>query len=266
MILKEMMIRLLMVLAVLALQACNPGGAPKEKAVATVNDAPITAAELRQEVAGYGKNNPITRQTVEDQLKIMIEQKLLIQEAVRMGLSEDPKFAETIKTFWEQTIIRNLIDAKTRELSGQVFVTDQELAGEYERMKHRLRMRAVRGARTKQDADTIAGRMQGGRPVEGEEIIGPLFYEDVKGSPLAAAFDLKEGQTGSFFTGGEYVALCVTGREAVSLPPRSELDKRIRESVVLQKRQKALTEWIADVKSKAKVQIDEKELGRIVHE
>jgi hypothetical protein len=51
--------------------------AGNEKIVAEVNGAAITAAELRAEVAGYGKNNPVTRHTVEDQLKVMVEQKLL---------------------------------------------------------------------------------------------------------------------------------------------------------------------------------------------
>jgi hypothetical protein len=256
--------RCLVLLAGLTLLACGSG--TKEKVVAVVNDAPIVESELRHEVAGYGKNSPVTRQTVEDQLKIMIEQKLLIQEAVKMGLTDDPKFAETIKTYWEQTIIRNLIDAKTRELSAQVFVTDQELTAEYERMKHRLRMRAIRGVRSKQEADAMARRMEGGQRIDGEEIIGPLFYDDVKGSPMAAAFDLKDGQVGAFFADGEYVVLCVIGREPVSLSPRKEMDKRIRESVILYKKQEALSAWIADVKNKAKVRIDEKELGRIAHE
>lgn len=138
---KRVLIRRLVPLAALALLACSFGTAEKEKAVATVNGAPITTAELQQEVTGYGKNNPVTRHTVDDQLKLMIEQKLLIQEAIKMGISEDKRFVETIKAFWEQTIIRNLIEAKTGELSGKIFVTDQEIANEYERMKFRPRIR-----------------------------------------------------------------------------------------------------------------------------
>jgi hypothetical protein len=103
--------------------ACTSGTAEKDKIVATVNGAPIAAADLRRDVAGYGKNRPITRETLDDQLKVMIDQKLLIQEAVKLSLSEDAKFAATIKTFWEQTLIRDLIEAKTKEFAGKVFVT-----------------------------------------------------------------------------------------------------------------------------------------------
>jgi hypothetical protein len=263
---KRVLIRRLLPLAVLALLACSPGTAEKEKAVATVNGAPITAAELQQKVVGYGKNNAVTRHAVDDQLHLMIEHKLLIQEAVKMGLNEDKRFAETIKAFWEQTIIRNLMEAKTGELSGKIFVTDQEIAAEYERMKCSPRVRAVRGARTKQDADAIVSRMRDGKRMPGEETIGPLFYEDVKGSPLANAFDMKEGQIGAFAGDDEHIVICVTGRESIPLPPLKELSKGIRESILAQKRQKALAEWIAAVKNNAKVQIDEKEMRRIANE
>jgi len=82
---KRVFIRHLVPLAALVLLACSGGTVEKEKVVATVNGAHITAAELQQEAADYGKNNRVTRHTVDDQLKFMIEQKLLIQEAIKMG-------------------------------------------------------------------------------------------------------------------------------------------------------------------------------------
>ena len=133
-------------------------------------------------------------------------------------------------------------------------------------MKCSPRIRAVRGARTKEDADAIVLQMQSGKSITGEEIIGPMFYEDVKGSPLANAFDMKEGQIGAFPADEEHIVICVTDRESIPLPPLKELSKQIRESVLVQKRQKALADWIATVKNKAKIQIDEKELRRIAHE
>jgi hypothetical protein len=152
------------------------------------------------------------------------------------------------------------------ELSGKIFVTDQEIANEYERMKFCPQIRAVRGARTKEDADAIVRQMHSGKRMPGEEIIGPLFYDDVKGSPLANAFDMQEGQIGAFAANDEHIVICVTGRESIPLPPLKELSKRIRESILVQKRQKAMAEWITTVKNAAKIQIDEKELRRIGHE
>jgi hypothetical protein len=263
---KWILIRCLVPLALLALLACGNSKAEKEKAVATVNGAQITKTEIQQAISGYGKSNRVTSNAVDDQLHLLIENKLLIQEAIKMGLPENKKFAETIKTFWEQTIIRNLIEAKTAEWSDKTFATDREVADEYERMKCRPRIRAIRGARTKQEADEIVRQMQNGKPIPGEENIGPLFYEDVKGSPLANAFDMKKGQIGVFPADEEYIVIGVTGRGSIPLPPLKQMGEQIRQSILVQKKEKALVEWIAAVKKAASIQIDEKELRSIDHE
>lgn len=261
------LIRRLVPLAVLTLLACSGGTAEKEKVVATVNGAAISAAELQRKTAEYGKNSTVTRRMVDDRLKVMIEHKLLIQEAVKMGLNEDKEFINAIKTFWEQTIIRNLIEAKTAELSGKIFVTEKEIETEYERMKCRPQLRAVRGARTQQEAEAIIRQMKEGKRVPGEETIGPLFYEDARNSPLANAFDMKVGQIATFAAGDdEKIVLYVSEMEMIPLPPLKELSKRLQESILMQKRQRALQEWIAAVKKGAKIEIDEKELRRIGNE
>ncbi len=86
----------LLVSCVLAFGACS-SGKKEQDAVAMVNDAPITAEELKSEVARYARQNPsqaITRNTIDDRLKVMIEQKPLIQEAVKKRLHEDRKFTD----------------------------------------------------------------------------------------------------------------------------------------------------------------------------
>jgi hypothetical protein len=272
---KKALIRCLVPLVVLAMLACGKTDVEKEKVVATVNSTPITMTELLRELEHYGKVNPVSNQVVDerrrqlmlaDQLQQMIEHKLLIQEAVKLGLNEDKKFVQTIKVFWEQTIIRNLIEAKTEQLSGKIFITDQETTTEYERMKSRPRIRAVRGLRTEQDADEIVRQMQSGKRLSSEEIIGPLFYDDVKGSLLANAFDMKAGQIKKFHAGDEHIVIYVTDQEVIQLPPLKEVSKRIKESILAQKKQKALADWIATVKKSASIQINEKQLEGISHE
>lgn len=165
----------------LALLACSSDKGEKEKALATVNGSPITITELLHEVEGFGKVNPVSNQTVDerrqrlmldDQLQQMIEHKLLIQEVVKLGLNEDRKFVQTIKVFWEQTIIRNLIEDKNAQLSSMSSVTNQEIANEYERMKSSPSIHAMRGAITENDADEVVRQMRGVKQLIGEEVIG----------------------------------------------------------------------------------------------
>ncbi|MBA4397460.1 MAG: hypothetical protein C0394_08775 [Syntrophus sp. (in: bacteria)] len=98
---KRVLIRYLLPVAALALLACSSGTAEKDRVVATVNGAPITAAELQHAVSGHGKNKPVTRHTVDDQLKLMIEQKLLIQQAVKMGLHTEKCAGTSLTKFFD---------------------------------------------------------------------------------------------------------------------------------------------------------------------
>ncbi|MBI3582871.1 MAG: SurA N-terminal domain-containing protein [Nitrospinae bacterium] len=111
----------------------------KLEAIATVNDAPILLKEFQKEISIQSRRNPsfkITSQTLENHLDTTIEKKLMIQEAMKMGLSEREQFVETIKTFWEQTLIRELIDVKSKEWADRIFVTEDEIQKQYQRMEY----------------------------------------------------------------------------------------------------------------------------------
>ena len=115
------------------------GGQRQHKdAVATVNGAAVPLQEFQKELAIYASRNPdfkLNAESVEEHLNMFIDKQLMIQEATKMGLAEDERFLETIKRFWEQTLIRELIDAKSREWRGRLFVTEDEILGYYQEMK-----------------------------------------------------------------------------------------------------------------------------------
>ena len=115
------------------------GGQKQHKdAVATVNGAPVPMQEFQRELAIYANRNPdfkLNAGSVEEHLNMVIDKQLMIQEAMKMGLAEDERFLETIKRFWEQTLIRELIDARSREWSGKLFVTEDEILGYYQEIK-----------------------------------------------------------------------------------------------------------------------------------
>jgi len=115
------------------------GGQRQHKdAVATVNGAAVPLQEFQKELAIYASRNPdfkLNAESVEEHLNMLIDKQLMIQAATKMGLAEDERFLETIKRFWEQTLIRELIDAKSREWRGRLFVTEDEILGYYQEMK-----------------------------------------------------------------------------------------------------------------------------------
>jgi hypothetical protein len=92
---------------------------PQGKVIATINGDPIYVKDLNREIALSFRRNPmfkVSPQTLENQLNILIDRRLLIQEARKKNLDRTDRFVNTIKAFWEQTLIRDLMAYKNKEL------------------------------------------------------------------------------------------------------------------------------------------------------
>jgi hypothetical protein len=257
----------LFLIPILLLTACE-GNKQDKEAIATVNNTPILLEDFQKEVSLYSKRQPSTRitsQTVEDHLKTMIEKQLLIQEATKRGLAEDKRFVETIKTFWEQTLIRELINAKNKEWEDRLFVSEDEIQKQYRRMQYMPSVRIAK-ARTREIAEDQRLKMLKGEHIEGEKIIGPLFYEDVRSPVLQNAFDMDIGEAKLFDGDGEYIVINLMKKEKITAAPLKDVYERIKESILEQKKQKALEEWLEAVKRSSNISINTKLLTEITHE
>lgn len=256
----------IIIAAGLALSSCARDEKPDP--IATVNESRISAKELRKEASLASQRYPeqkITDESLERMLEEMIERKLLIQEAVKMGLSEDERFLQSIKAYWEQTLIRELIEAKNREWKDSFIVTDEEVSAHYARMRYRVTMRAA-GAPSKEAAATLRERMLKGR-VENERLAGPLFVEDISpDSPLYGALGLPEKETGIFEDDERYTVVQVVKKEEIPLEPLDEIYGSIKERLLEVKKQHKLAEWIEDVRKSAKIDVDRERLKRIKDE
>jgi hypothetical protein len=264
---KHIFIICLFLSAAFTFSACSSSKQERE-IIGTVNKAPIYKADLEREVARFTSQNPqlaVNSSIVEERLNILIEKKLMIQEAVKKGITKDPRFIETIKTFWEQTLIRELLSAKSKEWAERLFITEGEIQKEYQRMPYRLRLSVVK-AETKQAADEIMKATRSGKHPVGEETVGPFFYEDVKNSPFAGAFDMKVGEVKALEADGKYIVIRITDKESTQVPALKESHNRIQESILVQKKQKELAEWIKAVKKSAQIDIDSKKLRDVAHE
>lgn len=128
------------VLSIIVIFCVTSCGRDKQgvEAIATVNGTPIPLKEFEKELTVHSKRDPdfkITPRTVEEQLNLIVEKQLMIQEAMKMGLTKEERFVDTIKTFWEQTLIRELIEAKSKEWENRLFVTEEEIQREYQKMR-----------------------------------------------------------------------------------------------------------------------------------
>lgn len=244
-------------LSVLLIAACKDKK-QEQKVIATVNKTPVTLAEFEKEIASYSKRQPMLKMTpeaIEDHLKTIIEKKLMIHEAMKKGIAEDERFIDTIKTFWEQALIRELINTKNKEWADRFFVTEDEIQKQYKRMQYKMVVNAVRAA-DKDEAEAIMKKMKKGEHIEGGETIVPHFCEDTKLLPLQKAFDMKKGDVKFFSSDGKYIVIHVVKKEKNMLPPLKDIQEKIKESLVEQKKQKAMAEWMEELKKSSKINID----------
>jgi len=249
---------------------CADNGRPQEEPrIASINDTPILLRDFEREVTTATRRDPtirITEDSLAALLDSMVERKLLIQEAVAMGLSENERFLATIKAYWEQTLIRELIDSKTAEWADKTFVTDDEVHSYYRLMGTRVTVRSVNTS-TAAEAESARLAMSEGGRLRAEQTMGPFSSADIPPSnPLHAAFDLEEGEAKVLKGENGYTTILMERKETVQTAPFKEVDSRIKTRLLEQKRQKALDDWLADLKESSRITVNTELLRGMTNE
>lgn len=262
----------LMTGATLFLAACS---APEDRGetVARVNESVITAEDFREETAMAARRNPAMEMTPEAMGKVlgdMIDRRLMIQAAVEMGISEREEFIRTIKEYWEQTLIRELIAAKTGEWEEKLYVTDPEVRDYHRKMGFKVSARAARAA-TEDEARELLEAMLAGELAPGEDLLGPLFVDNILiTDPLSEVFDLEPGQGAVIEDesegNGGWTAVVVTRKTEVHSPPLEEVEARIRGYLMEQKKQRALKRWLDGLRERSAIEVNRGKIERLANE
>ena len=101
----------------------------QESVVAGIGKHKVLRSDLL-EVLDQQASNPEYRPDsagIRQQLDMLIEKKVLICEAVKHGLALKKSFLKTIRSFWEQTLILELLKVKISELEKSISVSDEEI-------------------------------------------------------------------------------------------------------------------------------------------
>lgn len=123
---------------------CDKGD---NRIVAQANGYKMTIGDLRYEL----KNVPYdderlldTEQGKEEYLSRLLEKEILLQEAQRQGLDREKDFMKTIENYWEQALLKLLLEKKSREISGKIHVYENEVRDYYEDSGETLSFSRVR--------------------------------------------------------------------------------------------------------------------------
>ena len=119
----------------LFLTGCSSGNNNAEnKIVAQINKYKMTMDDLRYEFKNAPYDEEAFLKTENGRKKYLnglIEKEILLQEAQRHGIDREKDFMKSIENYWEQALLRILLERRSKEIAGLVNVYDNEIEEYY---------------------------------------------------------------------------------------------------------------------------------------
>ena len=104
------------------------------KIVAIINDYHLTANDFREEANITYPSMYLSQSGEEEKEELLddiITKKILLQEAQKQNFDKDRAFMKEIERYWEQALLKLLIQKKTQELAKNINITEKEVRDEY---------------------------------------------------------------------------------------------------------------------------------------
>ena len=123
---------LLVLVGTLFLQCSCSKRDRKDETVVKINAYTLTTGEFEELFHEYEMNED-TPENRANFLTNLITRKLLLEEAQRRGLDTQKDFLRSIENFWEQSLLRLVVDLKVREITKNITVTESEIEADYQK-------------------------------------------------------------------------------------------------------------------------------------
>ena len=110
----------------------------KTQIIAKINDFQLTKDEFQKKLIKeleYSNTYKTTSEAKNKFLQTIIKKELLIQEAKKMGVDKQKEFMSAIERYWEATLIKHLMEAKSREILQTTSVSENEIKQKYQEIK-----------------------------------------------------------------------------------------------------------------------------------
>ena len=248
-------------LIVLALSASLFAGCSKElpkdsKVVAVVNGEKIYRSDFKKELALRVRQNPafsVNSNTLNELLNSLIDRKLIIQEAVRERLSEKDRFVETIRNFWEQTLIRDFIEYRNNQTGKTVYATEDEVKDYYKKMGELTTFEVIKRP-DRLEVESLMKRAKSGEEIEWDMKV-PLRYDEIPSDTFLSAFDMPLGDMGIYKEGSTFYLIHVLDKEPIKMPAIDEIYGDIEERIKQRKEALGFKAWLEKRRGDSKIEI-----------
>ena len=226
---------LILATAVMVYQFISDMPSGQKNAAIVVNDRIVSAEE-------FDKLRPPHDETREDFINAVITKELLIQEAQKEGLNKEESFRQSIQNFYEQSLIKALLDRKFASIKSAV--SDDEI-DKYGLLVDKKLDLTIYTADTPEDAKVNKFR-------EERRLIP---FEDLSREMRSAVIPLKkEDKSTPIQVGDKYVVIKLN--DIRSYTKKSGMDREeIRRALVEEKRELMMNTWMEELKNKAAIKV-----------
>jgi len=112
------------------LMGCSSSGSEGDKrVVAEVNKYKMTIEDLKYELTNMPYDRPYVLESEEGRMKYinsLLEKEILLQEAQEQGIDKEKDFMRSIENYWEQALLKLLLEREANRISGSIHVYDNE--------------------------------------------------------------------------------------------------------------------------------------------
>jgi len=241
----------------LVLGGCGKKAEDQGRVIAKVNGEPVYSQEVNQVIAWSLKVNPqfkITPEVLDDQLNVIIDRKILLQQALKKKLDQTEEFTKAMEAFREQALIRALVDAKGKEAEPSISVSDKQVEDYYNVLTHKKTFQTI-----KSKIKTYITELSAKNPdeIKWEDTIGPIRYDQIPPGVLKSAFSMPKGEMKVFKGANDmYFLIYVKDDVEESIGSFDEVKDAVRQRLVSMEKQKRFQEWFTGVREKSKIKIN----------
>lgn len=246
------------------------------KVLAVVEDDPITEEDLtyalqiahrREDLSGAGTID------LEQYLKKLIDDRLIIHEAYHMGLDQDPYVRQATDAYILRESVRKLYD---EEITRKIDVSKDDVMNYYNQNYQEIHIGLIQ-VRTKEGAQEVLKKLHGGTSFE--ELAKRYSIHPSKGkggdietvkygliTPIIkeAISNLKIDEVSSIIKNGSgYYVVKLKGRKEPAKEKFGDIKMQIEKKLLKEKEKGRSNEYLRYLRNKARINIDRKLLSSI---
>lgn len=246
------------------LLACgsSPGDDPAPAGptwLARIGNQTVDAQEFQAYLEQQTRRNPrlqITPAMKRDLFEKCLEKKLLLAEASRQRLGDQPEIIKELKEMTEQILIKHLFSLKEKELAGQIKIEEDDIRNYYEDMGLTCQFQYLPVAdadQTKVVVDNWAEKAPPSEAVDSGEVSLAALNESWKKQILT--LPLKKPQVVKIDS--HWFVVEVVNKRAAPVLPLEKVRGQIVRELTDRKEKERLQNWVNSLKGQNRLEINE---------